>query len=538
MYDLNDTIVAVSSPSSGAKAIVRITGPDTIAVCNLIFANFPRQQTSGNDNRIVSGPVSVKSRTRDDGQRTRDEGRETSLLSGTIAIDGELKVDAKLYLFLAPHSYTGDDVAEIHIHTNAAVTEALMGNLLSRGLRMAGPGEFTARAYLNGKIDLAQAEAVNEIVVSSNKFQLAAAEKLLAGRLAETTAKLRSSIMESLSLIEAGLDFSGEDIEFITRPEAVERIVEIKDQLERLLCGSIRYESVIDLPAVGIAGAPYAGKSSLINKLLGKERSIVSHTRKTTRDVLTGLLTLVHCRCVLFDCAGLILEPENILDELTQQAAIEALRKSAVVVFCVDVSQDTRPKTQDPRRKTQDTRPKTQDPRRKTQDTRYESQDFGSWDDEVVLWSLVRSLGAPVLIPVGTKCDLVSEHVLSNRLAELNELFGIEVLATSTETGLGLEKLRNTIDEKLIGLVLGGGKRGTRDEGRETSLIALTARHRQAVTEAIENIGESINELQAGNDEVAAMMLRATYKSICDIEQQHVDEEILDRIFSRFCIGK
>ena len=128
--------------------------------------------------------------------------------------------------------------------------------------------------------------------------------------------------------------------------------------------------------------------------------------------------------------------------------------------------------------------------------------------------------------------------MLSNRLAELNELFGIELLATSTETGAGIEKLRNTIDEKLIGLTRGGGKQGMRDEGRETSLIALTARHRQAVTEAIENIDESINELQAGNDEVTAMMLRATYKSICDIEQQHVDEEILDRIFSRFCIGK
>jgi len=536
MYDLNDTIVAVSSPSSGAKAIVRITGPDTIEIINQVF------NTPVNIGRVTSderrGMRDEGRWTRDDGRGTMDEGRWTKLVNGSIRIDKELEIDAQLYLFLAPYSYTGDDVAEIHIHTNTAVTESLMGNLLSSGLRMAGPGEFTARAYLNGKLDLAQAEAVNEIVVSSNKFQLAAAEKFLAGRLAETTMKLRSSIMESLSSLEAGLDFSGEDIEFITRQEAVKRLVEIKDQLERLLAGSIRYESVIDLPAVGIAGAPYAGKSSLINKLLGKERSIVSHTRKTTRDVLTGLLTLVHCQCVLFDCAGLILEPENILDELAQQAAIEALRNSAVVVFCVDVSQDTRHKTQDARLK--------------TQDIRQESQEFGSWDEEVALWSLVRSLGSSALIPVATKCDLLSEQVLSNRLAELNGLFGIGFLATSTETGLGLEKLRYTIDEKLIGLSLGDGKRGMRDEGREmrdegrgtrdegrgTSLIALTARHRQAVTEAIENIGESINELQAGNDEVAAMMLRATYKSICDIEQQHIDEDILDRIFSRFCIGK
>ncbi len=275
MYELNDTIVAVSSPTWDKKVIVRITGPNTIDKVEQVFSpKIPR------------------------GKR--------GLIRGSVAIDDELKIDAKLYLFLAPNSYTGETLAEIHIHTNSAVTEVFMASLLAKGLRMAGPGEFTARAYLNGKIDLAQAEAVNEIITSSNKFQLAAAEKLLSGRLAETTEKIRSELMDCLSLIEAGLDFSGEDIEFISRPEAVERLVGIRGELEQLLSGNISYESVIDLPAVGIAGAPNAGKSSLLNKLLGRERSIVSEQRKTTRDVLTGLLTLRHCRCVLFDCAGLM----------------------------------------------------------------------------------------------------------------------------------------------------------------------------------------------------------------------------------------
>jgi len=540
MYDLNDTILAVSSPTSGARVIVRITGPETIETCKQIFTS----------------PVSIR-------RRTTEERRGTRLVTGSVAIDAELKIDAQLYMFFAPHSYTGDDIAEIHIHTNPAVTEVLIGNLLGKGLRMAGPGEFTARAYLNGKIDLSQAEAVNEIIVSSNAFQLAAAEKLLSGRLSETTAKVRSAIMDCLSLIEAGLDFSAEDIELETVAEVIERLLGVKEQLEQLLSGSIRYESLIDLPAVGIAGAPNAGKSSLLNTLLGKERSIVSHKRKTTRDVLTAICTLAHCRCVLFDCAGLVLCPDpireptgkvsngadNVLDELAQQAAIEALRNSAVVVFCVDISKDPRPKTQDARCK---------------------SQDFGLWAEEIGLWSLVWSLGSVGLIPVATKCDLVSEQVLSNRLAELNELFGpapkstpanrfsfmdnktehnkedfgAGFLVTSAETGAGLDLLRESIDKKIIEVEPGfkTSKSGASPLFESTqSSVGLTARHQQAVTEAIENVSESIGELRAGNDEVTAMMLRAAYQAVSGIESTtggHVDEQILEQIFSSFCIGK
>jgi tRNA modification GTPase len=468
MYEPNDTIVAVSSPSSGPRVIVRITGPATIETCKQIFSPSIANIKSG-------------------------------LTVGSVAIDTELKVDAMLYLFPAPFSYTGDDIAEIHIHTNRSVTEQLLENLSAAGLRMAGPGEFTARAYLNGKMDLAQAEAVNEVVVSSNTFQLAAAEKLLSGRLSETTTKVQAAMMDCLSLIEAGLDFSGEEIEEYCW---VEKLIEIKQELEQLLAGSIRYESVVDLPTVGIAGAPNAGKSSMLNKLLGQERSLVSDERKTTRDVLTGLLTLTHCRCVLFDCAGLLShKPDNILDELTQEAAIEALRNSTAVMFCVDIAKE-------------------------------------DWSEDVAIRRLIQP---KVLLPVATKCDLLSKKILANRLASLNKLFGTDFLATSVKTGTGLDQLQDMLDEKIIELAFGSGKRETRDEGRETSLVALTVRHRQAVTNAIENINEAVNELKAGNDEMAAMMVRTAYQEISDIQQPalgRLDDEILERIFSRFCIGK
>jgi tRNA modification GTPase len=461
MYELHDTIVAVSSPTSDQRVIIRITGPETLEICRPFCQISPHG------------------------------GASPTLLSTSLTIDDELKIDVHLYLFRAPNSYTGEDIIEIHAYTNSVVTETFLSNLLNRGLRMAGPGEFTARAYLNSKLDLTQAEAVNEIIVSSNEYQLAAAEKLLDGRLGEMTAKLRAGLMELLTLIEAGLDFSGEDIEFITLDDAVKRLAVIKGQLEQLLSGSIHYESIIDLPAVGIAGAPNAGKSSLLNTLLGKERSIVSSRHKTTRDVLTGVCTLPHFKCVMFDCAGLLVEAEDIIDELAQQAAIEALRNSSVVIFCVDISKS-------------------------------------EWSEDTAIRKLINP---KIFMPIATKCDLIQDQFLLDLLTALNKTFSADFLPTSAQTGVGIELLRQTIDGKLT----------EKFNVPQTGGVALTARHRKAVTEAIRQITESMDELSAGHDEVAAMMLRSAYQTLSDIEQPgaaHIDEQILRQIFSRFCIGK
>ena len=189
---------------------------------------------------------------------------------------------------------------------------------------------------------------------------------------------------------------------------------------------------------------------------------------------------------------------------MAQQAAIEAMRNSAVVVFCVDISK-------------------------------------GDWSEDI---SILKLIEPKALIPVATKCDMVSEKVLSDHLAELKEIFGIELIATSSVTGAGLELLRNTIDRKTIELEPGFATDesvASRLSESSQSSVALIARHKQAVTEAIENVGESISELRAVNDEVAAMMLRAAYQAISGIESAtggHVDEQILEQIFSHFCIGK
>jgi tRNA modification GTPase len=455
MYKLNDTITAISSPSNDHRVIVRLSGPQTLDILD----------------RICTSRVADKA------------GITTCRISN-------INLDAVVYLFLQPHSYTGDDLAEIHLWANQAITETLMEKLLSLGARTASAGEFTARAYLNNKIDLAQAEAVNEVITASNTFQLAAAENLLAGRLGHLSKSIRESILDLLSRLEANLDFS------TNKADIIAKLNETRSRLNDLLAGSIRSESTLDLPAVGIAGAPNAGKSTLLNKLLGRQRSIVSHQRKTTRDILTGELELPGCRCILFDCAGLlapsdvegIVKSENILDELAQQAAIEAIRNAMAIIFCVDISRS-------------------------------------DWAEDIAIHQLTNPAH---LIAIATKTDLLSEKDLAERLPKLKSLFGCDFLPVSAHIGAGIDKLKAEIAERIIAATSGHTK----------DAVALTTRHRQALNNAIHDIVQAEKEIKAGSEELAAMMLRTAYNQLSNIEQHNIDEQVLDRIFSRFCIGK
>ncbi len=472
MYDMTDTIVAVSSPARGIRSIIRITGPETLSICQRYFEPCIPLDADG-------------------------------ILSGSVRVSNDWAVDARLYLFFAPHSYTGGELAEIHIDASPTLVEALVQALLAHGLRPAGPGEFTARAYLNGKLDLAQAEAVNDVISSSNRLQLKAAETLLSGRLTKTTQQIRAAMLDLLSLMEAGLDFSGEDIEFISPEQAVERLTEIRGRLEELLAGAIRCETLLEMPAIGIAGAPNAGKSSLLNALLGWERSIVSQQPRTTRDVLSGVLTTERFQCVLFDCAGLVTAPDNVLDELAQRAAIEALHNCLAVIFCVDAGKR-------------------------------------DWSEDIATHSLMQPQR---MIHLATKSDLLGEDSLKERKGELAKIFNAEFLPVSAQTSCGLEELRCSLERLIVPCSVStpSGEPSRERLGHTSDVepsVALTARHKQAVIEAIEHIRQAIIEVGRGCNEVAVMMIRTAWQAITEIEQQYIDEQVLDRIFSRFCIGK
>jgi tRNA modification GTPase len=464
MLNMDDTIAAVSTAAvpAGAvgRSIVRVSGPETFAVLSKLISTAQPPQKN-RIRRVV------------------------------FRLDDDLAVEGLLYAFLQPHSYTGQDLAELHLDACGAVVEAVLKKLY-HCVRPASPGEFTQRAFLNGKMDLTQAEAVAEIVSAANTAQLEAAEQLLKGRFSDTIAKLRVQIIELLGLLEAGLDFSEEAIEFISQDEALNRIQSFSDTLTGLLNNSIRCERMIDLDSVGLAGVPNAGKSSLLNALLGQRRSIVSDTEATTRDVLTGLLQLEHLDCVLFDCAGLLSQQQqkSLMNRLSHEASITALNKAAVVLFCVDAGKD---------------------------DTNADIQ-------------MRQQMTAESVIYIVTKIDTVEPDQLDRKQANLQTIFGAKFILTSSATGAGLDELKKQIEDTLLQL-----RRGDREH---EDRLTVNQRHERKLTEAIKLLNESADEVRVHSTEIAAMLLRQAHDRLGTLETEDISETILDSIFSRFCIGK
>ena len=384
MLNLDNTIAAVSTATvpagTAGRSIIRLCGPgafDTIS--QIVTTSEPIQK-----NRII--PC-------------------------VVHIDTDLDTEGWLYAFFQPHSYTGQNLVELHLDACGAVIEAILEKLY-QSVRPATPGEFTQRAFLNGKMDLTQAEAVAEIVSAANTTQLAAAERLLHGRFSDTIALLRTRIIDLLGRLEAGLDFSEEDIVFISTADALKEVNAIRQQLIDLLEGSIRCERIIDMDSVGLAGVPNAGKSRLLNALLGHSRSIVSDIEATTRDVLTGLLELEQMDCVLFDCAGLLnkSQRDTTINQLSHEASLAALNTAAVVLFCIDSGK---------------------------RDFEAERQ-------------MRQQITAETVLFVMTQIDTVPPEQMMRQQAQLQSLFGAEFLLTSAATGEGLESLKKRIQAEFL----------------------------------------------------------------------------------------
>jgi len=259
VHDPNDTIAAIATPEGGVRTILRIAGPDTPEVCRGLVRGAGCPQTRG-------------------------------VHQVDLVLDPDLVIGGRLYFFPSPRSYTGQTMAEIHVEAGRPVVDALVQRLLEAGARQAGPGEFTARAYLNGKMDLTQAEAVNEVVSSTNHTHCRDAERLLQGGLSRSVAAVRSQLVHAISLLEAGLDFPEEEGTQACVQQASQALKAVHAGLQGLLSDVAQAQTVTRMRSVGLAGEPNAGKSTLFNALVSQTRSLVSEIPGTTRDVLEAVL--------------------------------------------------------------------------------------------------------------------------------------------------------------------------------------------------------------------------------------------------------
>ncbi|MGD0522175.1 MAG: tRNA uridine-5-carboxymethylaminomethyl(34) synthesis GTPase MnmE [Terracidiphilus sp.] len=388
--------------------------------------------------------------------------------------------EALVTWFAAPNSYTAEDVVEIAAHGSPVVLDLLLRRALELGARLAEPGEFTQRAFLAGRLDLTQAEAVRDLIEAQTLTQARQAASQMGGALSRRVGPVKAALVELIAQLEAGIDFAEDDVELTTQAEIARRIGELTPPLSALEASFARGRIVHDGLTLAIVGRPNVGKSSLFNRLVERDRAIVTATPGTTRDTVTERISLDGIPLELVDTAGLR-EGREEIEQLGIARSREALADAALVLVVLDATQPLN-------------------------------------GEEHRLLEAVQ--GRPALVAVN-KCDLVKMD------AAVDEVGGVAALRTSALTGEGIPVLR----ERILALATGGA---AAEPGMLTSL-----RHHQAIASALAALADAA---QANLNAIPhEMILLDLYRALWELDSltgQTTSDDILNLIFSTFCIGK
>lgn len=455
--ELDDTIAAVASaPGGAARGVVRLSGSAAREILERCF-------------QATAMPA------------LRDARRAT-IVPGTLAIRGlSQPLPCDLYWWPNERSYTRQPMAEVHLVGSPPLIEATLDLLCAAGARLARPGEFTLRAFLAGRLDLTQAEAVLGIIDASDRGELDRALAQMAGGLADPLGRLRDALLDVLAHLEAGLDFVEDDIRFISADELDAQLGSAAHATHALLTALGDRAHSSSRARIVLAGCPNVGKSSLFNALVEGPRALVSEIAGTTRDYVTADLSLHGLSCELIDTAGADTAPDDSgLGAAAQSAASQQRRQADVELLCLDA---TRP--------------------------------LNAWE--------TAELATPAARPrvvAWTKCDAPGE------IEEWRAALG---LPTSSATGRGLDGLRHRLHESVLAAQSLGG-----------AFVPATAiRCREALRRAAESLAQA-RELAAGGggEELVAAELRVGLDALGEVLGAVYTEDVLDRVFSRFCIGK
>ncbi|USD24843.1 tRNA uridine-5-carboxymethylaminomethyl(34) synthesis GTPase MnmE [Flagellimonas marinaquae] len=453
----SDNIVALATPSgTGAIAVIRVSGPQAISIVDQLFKSIKGKEL-----------VQQKSHT---------------IHLGNIVDGAKILDEALVSIFKGPHSYTGENVVEISCHGSPFIQQQIIQLLLRNGCRTASAGEFTLRAFLNGKMDLSQAEAVADLIASDSEAAHDIAMQQMRGGFSNEIQELRQELLNFASLIELELDFSQEDVEFADRTQFNELLTRISNVLKKLIDSFALGNVIKNGIPVAIVGQPNVGKSTLLNVLLNEERAIVSEIAGTTRDTVEDQISLNGINFRFIDTAG-IRETEDVVEKIGIERTFDKIEKARLIVYLFD------------------------------------GMNFNIKELE----SIQERYPNKQLLPICNKMDLLNEEQKNKVQKEIPN-----VLFLSAKFKTGISELEN----KLLSLVDSGALSGD-------STIVTSSRHYDALLKALEEI-QKVKEgldMELSSDLMAIDIRQALYH-LGEITGSVTTDDLLGNIFSNFCIGK
>ncbi|WP_441001100.1 tRNA uridine-5-carboxymethylaminomethyl(34) synthesis GTPase MnmE [Fodinibius sp. SL11] len=451
-----EPITAIATPvGEGGIAVIRISGKNAIAKVNEAFR----------------------------GKNLTEQDSHTVHFGNIVDQDGNVVDEVLATLFHSPKSYTGEDTVEISCHGGVLVTQAVLETILDLGIRSAEPGEFTQRAFLNGKMELSQAEAVADLIHAKSKKALDAAHQQLEGRLGEHIKEFRQQIIDATAMVELELDFVEEDVEFADKEELERILKELDEEIDNLLATYETGRLVKHGVRTVFIGLPNAGKSTLLNTLVGKERAIVTDIAGTTRDTIDVDWSYDGLRFKLTDTAGLR-DTDDVIEAEGVKRSQEAFKKADLAVYLKDLSKEL---------------------------TQEEREDIARFQ---------KAAGETPFVLIGTKNDIALD-VDDERMN-----YDLKISALEHEK---IEELKKLMKQRAL----------ENKEYDSSSILVTSSRHRDALKKAQENVRSALRALDQGmTGDFLSIDLRSALKDLGTITGEITTEDILDSIFSRFCIGK